>query len=106
MPDHPDAPDEARENSLVTVFEIVNWTKRERYVGATTLLLPELARRHVAMAPVELAHWDRLDNVSYRSLDYGVPLHDVDDFVQRHIDACAKSEWRSIRQREGPRLIP
>lgn len=82
---------------LVTVFEIVNDTLREAFVGTTSLPIHELIRQHEAALPKKIAHWDRRHKIQYRSLEFSLSPETARAFIAGYAKSMERMTWRLIR---------
>lgn len=80
----------------VTVFEAVNETLSELYVGSTELSVHDLIARNAARPPAEIAHWGPEHRVDYRSLEFGLEPASARDFIVNYAAALAKGARRVI----------
>lgn len=71
------------QHHLVTVYEVVNETLGEVYLGTTNLLSPKLARDFERFPPKAIARWRARDRVILRCLVYAIPLREAEAFVRK-----------------------
>lgn len=93
---------EISQATLVTVYEAVNETLREMYVGLSLRLMGEIERR--LRLKKELAHWGEEDRIVVRAIDYSLPYRDARDFVRRYEQARANSGWNVLSSHHLPDL--
>ena len=76
----------------VSVFEAVNETLREFFIGTTTLPgdPPALAE---AVVTRDLAHWQKDHKISCRIVETGLAFDEALKFVERHAFAAARTGW-------------
>ncbi|HAH08380.1 MAG TPA: hypothetical protein DCM05_17950 [Elusimicrobia bacterium] len=86
------------EDVVVVVFEAVNATLKEIYVGAALrpTSLEEIARKHRALLPQPVNHWHPDDAIAYRVVEEALPLRDRRDFIRSYAVQIAKDGWRVI----------
>lgn len=90
------------EQHLVTVFEAVNETLREVYVGTTTHLVEVLTRLFLERPPGGVRHWSTAHKITVRCVEYSVAVHDVSEFIEAYAGSEALRSWKVIRQRSPP----
>jgi hypothetical protein len=81
----------------VTVFEAINLSRREIFVGATKLAMSELMANFGAVAPPEVSHWLPGEPVDYRSLEFDMDPAAADAFIRNY--AATQADWRVITAR-------
>lgn len=95
MPDiDPDLPG----TSLVTVYEAINETRREIFIGLSSYFMNEIEAR-VRKRP-ELAHWQATDRTRVDAIEYGIPLSVARDFLKRFETAKANEGWKILSSPE------
>ena len=67
-------------------------------MGITALPIPEFARGRKENLPVEVAHWEPMDQLSFRRLAENMPLADAWQFVDLFAFYIGQGDWRIIRQ--------
>jgi hypothetical protein len=82
----------------VVVFEAVNDTLREFYVGISTLPLTadEIANRHREDPPAAIAHWKKEHQVWYRCVDPGLSAPESQSFIRSYVERIAQPEWKAL----------
>ena len=80
-----------RKPSLVTVFEAVNATAKEIFVGMTKDPMHELISRHRESPPVK--HWLSSHEIDYRSVEFDLPVSDASQFISRYVEAIRRGKW-------------
>jgi hypothetical protein len=82
----------------VVVFEAVNDTLKEFYVGISTLPLTadEIATRHQENPPAAIAHWKREHRVWYRCVDAGLSASDSQVFVRSYAERITHPGWKAL----------
>lgn len=91
MPDvDPDTPG----STLVTVYEAINDTKREIFVGISTRFMNDIETR--LRARQELAHWKSTDRTRVQAIEYGMPYDAARDFLARYEHAKANAGWKVL----------
>jgi hypothetical protein len=88
----------ALEDVVVVVYEAVNATLKEIYVGAVIHPAPleEIARKHRALPPQPINHWQPGDAVTYRIVEAVLPLRDRREFIHTYAVEIAEVGWRII----------
>jgi hypothetical protein len=82
----------------VVVFEAVNDTLKEFYVGISALPLTadEIANRHQENPPAAIAHWKKEHQVWYRCVDAGLSAPESPAFVRTYTEKIARPEWKAL----------
>lgn len=82
----------------VVVYEAVNDTLKEFFVGISTLPLTadEIASRHRESPPPAIAHWRAEHQVWYRCVDPGLAAADSQDFVRGYAQRMAQPDWKAL----------
>lgn len=83
----------------VTVFEASNESRREVYVGTTTLSMSALIAGFGEKRPAALRHWRPSETVRFRSLEFGMSAAAAAAFIRGY--ASGRSGWRVIRGRRS-----
>lgn len=96
----PHLPGDVSPSTLVTVYEAVNDARREIYVGLSMNFIGqvELTIREVP----ELRHWLADEPIRVRGVEYGVPMRDAWDFVERYARSRANAGWRVMPPSQAP----
>lgn len=79
----------------LTVFEAVNVSRREIFVGCTDLPMHALTAGFGRPFPPELGGWRPHDTVSYRSLEFGLSAGEAAAFILAH--SPRREGWRTIK---------
>jgi len=87
---------EMRTVKLMLVFEAVNDTLKEAYVGATSLPLSIVERRHQENPPPELAHWGPDHAISYRCVESGLSAQETPTFLASYAHTNARFGWKTV----------
>ena len=88
-----------KETSGLTVFEVINQTRKEFFVGTTILGMHEVIEQHRDAPPSAIAHWQQGDKINYRSIKFDLPVKDAAQFIETHAKRLARtSNWKVIRQ--------
>ena len=79
------------------VYEAINETLKELFVGLTELPLDQLQARHKSAFPAAIAHW-KLDTerIIYREVETDLP--DAKAFVESYALNMQKNDWKSITE--------
>jgi len=82
----------------VTIFEAINETLKEYYVGISTLPLTEneIASRHKENPPAAIASWQKDHKVWYRCVETGLPAMDSQTFVLCYAEKIAQLGWKVL----------
>lgn len=90
----PDLDPELPESSLVTVYEAVNETRKELYVGLSTFFVPEIERR--LRSKLALSHWSPQDRIVIRAIEYGIPLSMAREFTRAYEQSRVDAGWKRV----------
>ncbi|HXT01951.1 MAG TPA: hypothetical protein VN915_14850 [Elusimicrobiota bacterium] len=82
----------------VTVFEAVNRTRRQVFIGATTQPMHALIAGFRASPPAGTADW-RPDEVEFRSMAFDVDAREAADSIRRY--AQAHEGWMVLTDPAG-----
>jgi hypothetical protein len=72
------------QHHLVTVYEVVNETLSEVYLGTTNLLAPRLVRAFQRRPPKEVRRWRPEHRMILRCLVYAIPLRQGQAFIRKY----------------------
>jgi len=72
------------QHHLITVYEVVNETLREVYLGTTSLLAPQLAVEFKRRPPRAVTRWRANDRMILRCLAYAIPLREGQTFIRKY----------------------
>lgn len=81
----------------MTVFEAVNETLREVFVGTTDHLFDRLIDEFRACPPRAVAHWSAGERLSFRCVEYAVPNQDAERFIDGYAQSDALKGWKVLR---------
>lgn len=84
------------EISNATVFEVVNETLGEVYVGTTRGTMAELIESFRRERPKALAHWRREHRLNFRSIEFDLPQQAADAFVRNYAASIERLGCRAI----------
>ncbi|UPT74849.1 MAG: hypothetical protein M0D55_03800 [Elusimicrobiota bacterium] len=84
------------ETGNVTVFEVVNLSRRELFVGRTTLPMNALIAHHRAARPAAMKGWGHGDDVEYRALEFGMTPRAALEFARGYVASFRRDGWRVI----------
>ncbi|MBI5241110.1 MAG: hypothetical protein HY926_11605 [Elusimicrobia bacterium] len=89
--------DELTQEQMV-VFEAVNDTLQEFYVGISLLPLTadEIASQHRESPPAAIAHWKKEHQVWYRCVDAGLSASDSQAFVRSYSQRLTQPGWKAV----------
>ena len=97
----PQLPDDVPASTLVTVYEAINDTRREIFVGLSMRFMGDVGLS-VRDLP-ELRHWKAGEDVRVRGVEYGVPMRDAWDFLRRYALSRANAGWNVVMPAGAPR---
>lgn len=79
------------------VYEAINETLKELFVGLTELPMNQLEARHKGGLPTAIAHWKLgVEQIVYREVE--PDLADPKAFVEGYAHNMAKNGWTSITE--------
>ena len=84
----------AQERELVTVYEAINETLKEVYVGTTSLFIDQLGARFLTRLPPNVAHWRADHNILYHAVEYAIYRRDAAEFIDRYAKSASLETWR------------
>ena len=80
---------------LIFIFEAVNESLQEAFVGATSLPLAAVERRHRFARPAAIAHWRPEHHVLYRRVESGLSAKESAAFIPAYARA-AHAGWKTF----------
>ena len=83
---------------LVSVYEAVNDSLKEIYLGTTTLLSDQLAAQFPRTPPPATAHWEAGHRVFVKVVEHSIPLKDAHAFIDHYSGSAASSGWRVLKE--------
>lgn len=79
------------------VYEAINETLKELFVGMTELTLDQVQARHQNGLPASIAHWKLgAQRIRYREVEPDLP--DAKAFIDGYARTMQKSGWKSITE--------
>lgn len=79
------------------VYEAINETLKELFVGLTDLPMAQLEARHKNTLPTAIAHWKLgAEQITYREVEPDLP--DAKAFVESYALNMQKNAWKSITE--------
>lgn len=85
----------------VTVFEVVNRKRRERYLTCTGLPMVLAIAEFTSRLPTRVAHWRGDRRLQFHSLEFDLNPEEACDLVARQARECAAAGWRCLRDLAG-----
>jgi hypothetical protein len=82
----------------VTVFEAVNGTLREFYIGTTTLPASELLNLAESVSFREDTHWDSSDLIEWRVVEEGLSREEALAFIQSYAKTTLRTGWKILTE--------
>lgn len=81
------------------VYEVVNETLKELFVGATKSPLENLHDQHKKTPPPSISHWRFNEHrIKYREIEKEMPDADFRAFIDGYANANKKSGWKIITE--------
>ena len=88
------------EKSGLTVFKVINQTRKEYFLGTTILSMHEVIEQNRDTPPPGIAHWQQTDKIDYCTIKFNLPVKDASQFIETHAQILIHaSDWKVIRQR-------
>jgi hypothetical protein len=72
---------EVKTDKMVQVYEAINQTLKETYVGRATGSLDSVRSRHREQPPQAISHWRPEHQVTYRVVEPGLAMRETDAFI-------------------------
>lgn len=82
---------ERDESALVDIFEIVNDTRGEIFIGLVRQ--PEGVTDLLEHPPREISHWSLTDDIDARSVAYTMPPEDARKFLEIYLTKVERPGW-------------
>jgi hypothetical protein len=82
--------------SKVTVFEAVNETLKEFYIGTTTLPAWELENLSQNVAFRKNTHWEQRQQIVYRVVEEGLSLDEALAFIKSYAKTALRTGWKVV----------
>jgi hypothetical protein len=83
---------------LVAVYEAINDSLRETYVGTTSLPFDAVASHFRRNPPPAAAHWKTEQKVIVNIVEDSLRLNDALDFIQHYAASLEAVGWRALRE--------
>ncbi len=87
---------EMRTQKLMLVFEAINDTLHESFVGATSLPLSIIERRHQEHLPESIAHWLPGQEIYYRCVESGLSAQETPTFLKSYAGTAERFGWKTV----------
>jgi hypothetical protein len=87
---------ELRTQKLMVVFEAVNDTLHESFIGATSLPMSLVERRHQEHRPDLVAHWEPEHRISYRCVESGLSAQEAPTFLLGYAQTATRFGWKTF----------
>ena len=78
------------------VFEAINDTLKESFIGATSLPLALIERRHHENPPESIAHWRPEQAVHYRCVESGLSAQETPTFLDGYARTANRFGWKTV----------
>ena len=85
-----------RTQKLMIVFEAVNESLQEIFIGATSLPLPIVQRRHQEHRPGLIGHWQDAHRISYRVAESGLSCQEAPTFLKGYAGTAQRFGWKTF----------
>ncbi|MBI2789844.1 MAG: hypothetical protein HYX59_14310 [Elusimicrobia bacterium] len=83
---------------LVAVYEAINDSLRETYLGTTELPEEAVAEGFRRTRPSRAAHWEERHAVTVNIVERGLRLHDARDFLTHYAASLEAVGWKTLRE--------
>lgn len=80
----------------VTIFEAVNRTLQEVYVGMTEEGLQRAMARHRSSPPSQISHWRADHAVEHCSVELNLAASRAEEFIAAHVRKIARPGWKIL----------
>lgn len=84
------------DSSKVTVFEAINETLKEFYIGTTTLAASELESLAQSVAFRANTHWEPGQKIDYRVVEEGLGLEEALAFIKSYAKTAMRTGWKVV----------
>jgi hypothetical protein len=84
--------------NLVSVYEAVNDTLKEIYLGTSNLLSEQLVRDFASSPPAPVAHWTAGQRIVVNIVEYSIPAGDAERFIAHYASSAASAGWKTLRE--------
>jgi hypothetical protein len=88
----------SQSNQHVAIYELLNDTLREVYVGFTDQPLEAFAVHIMGHRPKVLKHWRDAHRIVFRCVEPKIPAADASSFVSRYVGAIAAKKMKVLWQ--------
>lgn len=90
--------DEPGAADLVSIYEVLNETKGELFVG-TTWRLKDLTGFQQMTPPKIVRHWELSDTLVFRTIEYGIPNADAPAFIDAYRRSDLVKRFKVLTER-------
>lgn len=90
------SPDES--SPRVAVFEAVNDSLKETYLGTTANPVDMLASGFSDRRPRVVSHWAPKDRISMNIVESALSLSDADAFIRHYAATLVAAGWKPLRE--------
>lgn len=87
---------EMRTQKLMVVFEAVNETLHEAFIGATSLPMSIVERRHQERRPEMVGHWRHEHQISYRCVESGLSAQEAPTFLSGYAHTTNRFGYKTF----------
>ena len=85
---------------LVNVYEVVNKTLKEVYLGGSELPVDKLLEFHRRSPPPAIAHWDfSKHRIVYSEIEHALPQHDIGLFIESYDLSTPMPGWKTYKEK-------
>ena len=86
--------DDDKPREMVCVFEAVNETLREFYLGTTTLTAVQFVDWFTRHTPPAISHWKQGEKISSRIVESGMGPEEARKFLEHYAMAASRIGWK------------
>lgn len=89
------AQDQPGAADLVSIYEVLNETRGELFIG-TTWRLKDLLGFQQMTPPAVVRHWKEGDRLRFRTVEYGIPNADARAFIDTYAGSDLVKSWKVL----------
>ena len=80
---------------IVSIYEVLNETRGELFIGATWRLKDLLGFQQMT-PPAVVRHWELGDRLRFRTVEYGIPNADARAFIETYAKSDLVKAWKVV----------
>lgn len=82
----------------VAVFEAVNDSLKEAFLGTTAATLPLLSAVFAEKRPRAVSHWATKDRITLNIVEASLSENDAHDFIRHYAASLEAAGWKPLRE--------